>query len=76
MALAANGHLAPENLADDRERTSSGYVEIVEPNDRAYFKAELLDINPDIRQYYVRYERPRAWSESLFMRSERIVCYK
>ncbi len=61
MALAANGHLAQEQIADDRG--SHGFVEIVEKNDRAYFKAELLDINPEIRQFYVRYERPRAWSE-------------
>jgi hypothetical protein len=72
MALAANGHIGQEQLGDERERTStsSGYVEIVELNDRAYFKAELLDINPDIRQCYVRYERPRSWSARLLRRSD------
>jgi hypothetical protein len=68
MALAANGHLAQEQFAADKDRTH-GYVEIVELNDRAYFKAELLDINPEIRQSYVRYVRPRAWSESLLVAS-------
>ena len=62
MALAANGHIVREQCTDDRDK--HGYVEIVEPNDRAYFKAELLDINPEIRQYYVRYERPRESSKS------------
>lgn len=54
MAIPADGHERPENLADEREK-NHGFVEIVELNDRAYFKAQLLDINPDIRQYYVRY---------------------
>jgi hypothetical protein len=64
MARAANGNLGQGQLREDRDRSENGYVEVVEPNDRAYFKAELLDINPEIRQYYVRYERPRTWSES------------
>ena len=47
----ANGH--DEYSAEEREK-NHGFVEIVEPNDRAYFKAQLLDINNEIHQYYVR----------------------
>ena len=53
MAIA-NGHQGQEHLVDEKEK-NHGLVEIVEPNDRAYFKAQLLDINPDLRQYFVRY---------------------
>ncbi len=75
MALDANGHLGQEKLADDRDKTL-GYVEIVEPNDRAYFKAELLDINPEIRQCYVRYERPRTGLKAVHWAflSYRLLC--
>ena len=54
MALLANGHESQDSLADDKDK-SHGFVEIVEPKDRAYFKAQLLDVNHDIHQYYVRY---------------------
>jgi hypothetical protein len=54
MAIA-NGHQGQEQLVDEKEKTH-GLVEIVEPNDRAYFKAQLLDINIESREYFVRYE--------------------
>jgi hypothetical protein len=51
----ANGHQGREQLADEKDK-AHGLVEIIEPNDKAYFKAQLLDINLESREYFVRYE--------------------
>ena len=52
VGLAARASMARQ-LQEEKEN-NYGLVEVAESKDPAYFKAQLLDINAELRQYFVR----------------------
>ncbi|KAJ1474864.1 hypothetical protein T484DRAFT_1830694 [Baffinella frigidus] len=71
----ANGDMRPTQLLASIEalplrQACMGVVEVVEPHDRAYFKASLLDMDEAGKKFFIRYvgETESLWVDAVRVR--------